>query len=130
MRSVHGFDRPMLQWIFVALALVLIAVAGGGAIAVRRTRATNEALRLAALNARLDRQQLEARFAREQSARESFSLELARQHGTVSNGQPAEPTLTLLPLSVRRSAPPEATVAAPASVRSLELRLVLPHGRV
>jgi hypothetical protein len=127
MRAVRGFERPILQWIFVALGAALVVAAGGEAVALRRARSTIELLRAADLNARIERQQIEARLAREQSARESFALEVARMRGHATS--PSEPTLTLSPIRVRRATPPDPTVRAPAPAQPIQLRLLLPKGR-
>jgi hypothetical protein len=129
MRPVRGFDRPVLQWAFVAIGLLLVAVAAGEAVGLRRAQSMIAALRAADLNARSERQQLDTRLAREQAARESFALELGRVRGASAASTP-EPTLTLAPLSVRRATPPEATVAIPGPAQSIVLRLLLPGGRV
>lgn len=129
MRPVRGFDRPILQWTFVALGAALVVVAAGEAIGLRRTQGAVEELRAANLSARIDRQQLELRFAREQSARESFALEVGRLRGRVSSAGASELTLTLPPVTVRGSTPPDPTVVAPAPAQSIQLRLLLPRGR-
>jgi hypothetical protein len=124
MRPVSGFERPRLQWMFIALAVVLIAVAVGEGIALLRARTEIATLRAADLNARTQIDQLSAQAARERAAREAFSLQLARQRG---DAPPAtQPTLTLFPLTKRGAQPPDATVAKPADHQSIQLRLVLP----
>jgi hypothetical protein len=128
MHPVRGFERPVVQWAFVALAAVLVAVAGGEAIGLRRAQASIQQLRAAGLNAQADRQQLERRLLHEQSARESFALAAARAGGTHPAGTP-EPTLTLAPVTSRGATPPDATVEAPAVQQSIQLRLLLPKGR-
>lgn len=126
MRPVSGFDRPVVQWLFVALGVALVIAAAAEAIGLRRTAAQIEALRAADLNGRIERQQLEARVAREQAARESLSLELARAGGRAV--APALATLTLTPLTKRGATPPAPTVAPPAPDQTIELRLVLDAG--
>jgi hypothetical protein len=128
MHPVRGFDRPVFQWLFVALGLLLIVVAGGEALGLRRAQAVIAQLRAADLNARTERQQLETRLAREQAARESFALEVGRMRGSLSTATAPEPTLTLSPTITRRSTPPDPSVAAPAPAQSLLLRLLLPGG--
>jgi hypothetical protein len=128
MRPVRGFDQPALQWAFVAIGLLLVAIAAGEAAGLRRAQSVIAALRAANLNARTERQQLDTRLAREQAARESFALELGRVRGAATASTP-EPTLTLAPLSVRRPTPPDATVAVPAPAQTILLRLLLPGGR-
>ena len=129
MRPVPGFDRPLLQWIFVALGVALVAIATLEAIGLRRSRAAVEQLRVATLNGRLEREQLERRLSREQSARESFALEVDRLRGSVAPPH-GEPTLTLTPLTARRPTPPDGTVTAPAPLQSIQLRLLLPERRL
>ena len=129
MRGVRGFERPGLQWAFMAVAVLLIVVAAAEAIGLRRARAVIAELRAADLNSRLGRQELETRLAREQAARESFALELGRVRGSVSATVGSEPTLTLSPTVTRRPAPPDPTVAAPAPAQSILLRLLVPAGR-
>jgi hypothetical protein len=124
MRQVSGFERPVVQWLFVALGIVLIGVAASEAVALRRARTQNESLRAADLNARLEQQRLEAQIARERAARESLTLQLARQTG---DGAPVvQPTLTLSPLSRRGAQPPDPTVVKPADDQLIQLRLLLP----
>src|SRR4051794_39964466 len=129
MRGVRGFERPALQWMFVVLAVLLIVVAGGEAVGLRRTRALIAELRASDLNLRMERQQLETRLAREQAARESFALELGRVRGSVSTTAASEPTLTLSPIVTRRPTPPDPTVAVPAPAQSILLRLLVPGSR-
>jgi hypothetical protein len=130
MRPVNGFDRPGLQWLFVALGAGLIVIAADEAIGLHRAQQSVAALRVADLNARTDRRQLETRLAQEQSARESFALEVNRLRDKVSAGSAPEATLTLSPIIVRGAIPPEATVAAaPPPAQSIQLRLVLPSRR-
>jgi hypothetical protein len=127
MRAVSGFERPAIQWLFVALAVVLIVLGGAVTLALWRTRADIETLRAANLQARVDQQAIEARLARETAARESLSLELARLRGSAA-AVSAPPTLTLQPLRSRGSLPPPATVEAPGAALVIELRLLLPAG--
>jgi hypothetical protein len=127
MRPVSGFERPGLQWSFVALGVLLLVVAAGEAVGLRRARGQMEALRAADLGARIERDQLQARAAREQSARESLSLEVGRLRANQPGA--SQPTLTLSPLQKRGAKPPEATVEKPADNQVIQLRLVLPPGR-
>lgn len=127
MRPVSGFERPGLQWLFVALGVVLVVVAAVEAVGLRRARGQMEALRAADLNARIERAQLQARSAREQSAREALSLEVARLRGSQPGG--TQPTLTLSPLTKRGAKPPDPTVERPAENQAIQLRLLLPPGR-
>jgi hypothetical protein len=126
MRPVSGFERPGVQWVFMLAGIALIMVAGGEAMALLRARAEIRTLRAESLNDRIERERLEARAAREQSARESLSLELARQRGV--GAAVTQPTLTLTPLRKRGAEPPEPTVAKPADSQVIQLRLVLPAG--
>src|SRR6478672_10463049 len=124
MRPVSGLERPGLQWLFVGLGIVLIVIAAGEGIALRRARTQIATLRAADLNARIDLDKLSAQTAREQAAREALTLELARQRGA---GAPvSQPTLTLAALIKRGAQPPEPTVAKPADHQSIQLRLLLP----
>jgi hypothetical protein len=129
MHPVRGLERPVFQWGFVALGVLLIAIAGGEALGLRRAHEALALLRAADLNSRTDRQQLETRLAREQAARESFALEVGRMRGSLSAAAAAVPTLTLSPIVTRRSTPPAPTVAAPAPAQSILLRLLLPSGQ-
>jgi hypothetical protein len=124
MRQVSGFERPGVQWLFVALGIVLVGVAASEAVALRRARTEIDGLRAADLSARIEETQLRAQVAREQAARESLALELARQRGA---GQPVTlPTLTLSPLTKRGAQPPDPTVVKPAENQVIQLRLLLP----
>lgn len=124
MRPVPGFERPGLQWAFAGLGLLLVVMAAAEAAELRLSHATIESLRAAALDARVERDRLERRVAREQSARESFALETARLRGTLAAGAP-EPTLTLSPAPLSHPAPPEPSVAPLAPGQVVLLRLVL-----
>ena len=124
MRPVSGFERPAVQWLFVALGVVLIGVAAGEAVALRRARTQIDSLRAADLNTRIEQERLQGQIAREQAARESLTLQLARQSGA---GAPAvQPTLTLSPLTHRGAQPPDPTVVQPADNQLIQLRLLLP----
>jgi hypothetical protein len=123
-RPVSGFERPGLQWLFIALGIVLITVAAGEGVALLRLRTEIATLRAADLQARSEIDTLSAQVAREQAARESFALQLARQRGAGPAVPP--PTLTLSPLIKRGAQPPDPTVATPADHQSLQLRLLLP----
>ena len=125
MRPVSGFERPGLQWLFVAMAVVLVGLAAAEAVGLRRLRGQVESLRASDLNGRIEREQLQARMAREQSAREAFSLEVARLRGGPHAGA-SQPTLTLSPLTRRGATPPDPTVERPAGNQAIQLRLLLP----
>ena len=133
MRPVNGFARPIVQWLFVALAVALIAIAAAEAFALRRAHDEIESLRAARLESRVEQEQLESRLTHEQATREALALELTRVRASTglapgSGGASAAPTLTLMPLTHRGPKPPDATVAQPPSGQSIELRLVLPRG--
>lgn len=130
MRPISGFDRPSFQYLFVFLAVVLMAIGVWGAVSVRRASREIERLHTAELNGRIEREHLEARAAREQSARESLALQIARaRSGAAPEAKPADlPTLTLTPLVRRGPAPPPPTVAPPHASQVIALRLVLPRG--
>ena len=125
MRPVSGLDRPLVQWLFIVLGLVLIVVAAAEAAVLLRARVRIEQLRTADMNGRIERDHLHAEVAREQAAREAFSLELARQRGSSAVTQP---TLTLSPLRKRGAQPPDPTVGKPAGNQSIQLRLIVPDG--
>ena len=127
MRPVSGFERPGLQWLFVAIAVVLVGLAAAEAVGLRRLRGQVESLRASDLNGRIERERLEARIARERAAREAFSLEVDRLRGSAHVGA-SEPTLTLSPLTRRGATPPDPTVERPAANRAIQLRLLLPPG--
>ncbi len=124
MRPVSGFERPGLQWLFIALGIVLIVIAAGEGAALLRARTQVAELRAADRDSRMEMEKLEARAAREQAARESLTLQLARQRG--AGVAVTQPTLTLVPLAKRGAQPPDPTVAKPADHQSIQLRLVLP----
>src|SRR4051812_40476377 len=67
MRPVSGFERPVMQWGFVGLGVLLVLLSSGEALALRRARTQMEALRAENLGVRVDRDALQARAAREQS---------------------------------------------------------------
>ena len=127
MRPVSGFDRPGLQWLFVALGAVLVIVAVMEAVGLRRLRNEIATLRASDLTARIERQELQAKGAREQAAREALSLEIARLRAGARAGV-SQPTLTLSPVVKRGPNPPEATVEPSAESQPIQLRLLLPRG--
>jgi hypothetical protein len=126
MRPISGFERPLIQWLFVALSIVLIATVGGAAWVARRANAAAALARAAEQNGRFERQQLDAQLARERSSREALSLELTRQRESGAEPTGVMPTLTLTPLTVRGATPPEPSVTAQHATQVIELRLVLP----
>jgi hypothetical protein len=126
MRPLSGFERPLIQWLFVALSVVLIATAGGAAWMAGRARAATQQARAAEESGRFERQQLDAQLARERSAREALALELTRQRQSGAERTAVIPTLTLTPLAVRGTTPPEPSATAQHATQVIELRLVLP----
>jgi hypothetical protein len=128
MRPVSGFERPQMQWLFVGVGAVLVVVAVAEATALRRVRAEVASVRAAQLGAQIERDEARTTLTHERSAREALSLEVARLRGN-GGAAAALPTLTLSPLTRRRSVPPEATVEPPADGQAIQLRLLLPPRR-
>ncbi len=126
MRPVSGFERPVVQWLFVALSVLLIVVAVGAGWTARRANGEMAAARAAEDGLRRERNNLEAQLARERSAREALTLELARAREDGTGPAPVMPTLTLKPLAVRGASSPEPTVSTQHATQIIELRLVLP----
>ncbi len=128
MRAVSGFERPVIQWLFIALGLLLIAVAGGAAWSARQARTTAASLQASAEGEHLERDRLEAQLARERAAREALALELERVRADADASQAPRvlPTLTLTPLTTRGSQPPSPTITAQHATQVIELRLILP----
>lgn len=127
MRPVRGFDRPALQWLFVALGIVLVGVAAAASAGLWRARAEAGTLRARELDARIERQRLELQMARERSAREALSLEVSRLRGGRGAADLGRRTLTVIPLTTRGAVPPAPSVDAPPPLEVIELRLVLPR---
>jgi hypothetical protein len=130
MRPISGFERPALQWLFVALSVALMLATAGAAWFARRAMAEGQAARTREEGGRLERQHLEAQLARERSAREALALQLGRvrAEGDSRDMGRGLPTLTLTPLAARGASPPAATVAPQHATQIVELRLVLPSG--
>src|SRR5687768_14276849 len=126
MRPISGFERPLIQWLFVLLSLCLMVAAGGAAWLARRANAAADLARSAEQAARFEGQQLDAQLARERSSREALSLELTRQREGVADPTRVVPTLTLTPVTVRGATPPEPSVTTQHATQVIELRLVLP----
>ena len=128
MRSINGFDRPIVQYLFVSIAVILMAAGAWGALSVRRASREIERLQEAGRRDGIERERLEARAAREQSAREALALQLARARNGAppASSQEEVPTLTLSPLAGRAPAPPPPTVAPPRPSQVIVLRLELP----
>ena len=126
MRPISGFERPVLQWLFVALSVILIAVAARAAWVARRAIADAAFARSTEAGGRLERQRLDAQLARERSAREALTLDLARTRDGNAESARLMPTLTLEPLTTRGASPPEPTVSTQHATQVIELRLVLP----
>lgn len=129
MRPVSGFERPVVQWLFVALSFLLIVVAGSAAWTARRASVTADSLQAMDDAERIERERLEAQLARERSTREALALELERVRAGAAV-EPARmlPTLTLTPLKTRGAQPPAASVSAQHATQVIELRLILPAG--
>jgi hypothetical protein len=83
MRPVSGLDRPLVQWVFVALAAVLVAVSAAASLALRRAKADVVQLRTAAMDGALDRRQLELQLSHARTACE------ADGHPAVTDGAAA-----------------------------------------
>ena len=126
MRPISGFERPLIQWLFVLLSLVLMIAAGGAAWVARRANAAADLARAAEEGARFEGQQLDAQLARERSSREALSLELTRRRESGAEPTRVIPTLTLIPVTVRGATPPEPSVTTQHATQVIELRLVLP----
>lgn len=127
MRAVSGLDRPWIQWTFVTLGIVLVAVAAAEGIAIMRTRAALEAARSSESNARLERQQLAMELSRERATRGVLAGDVARLRQDEAKPPGAPPTLTLTPLARRAATPPAPVVEAPVPDQVIALRLVLPR---
>lgn len=128
MKPINGLERPVVQWVVIAGALVLMVLLALTTLTVRRTRGQIDELLAAQGALRADNEALDAQAARERSAREAFELEVTRLR---ARGAPAEaraeaPTLTLRPPETRGPKPPEPTVRAPDRTQVIQLRLVLP----
>ncbi|HEX6976715.1 MAG TPA: hypothetical protein VF147_20045 [Vicinamibacterales bacterium] len=124
---MSGLDRPALQWTFVAIGVLLIAIAAAEAVAIRHARQQMEAVRAAEMNARLDRQQSGIQLTHERSTREALALEVARLRGSAGAANAEPPTLTLSPLVKRGAVPPEASVEEPPPHLPIQLRLLVPR---
>ena len=74
MKPISGFERPWIQWLFIALSVVLIGLVAWQLVVSRRQRKAIEQLHRDGLNARVERGQLESRLAREHSAREALGV--------------------------------------------------------
>lgn len=127
MRPVSGFERPIVQWLFVALSIVLIVLAGGAAWVARQAKTSSDTLQASNDGARIERERLDAQLARERSSREALTLELERVRAGAAIETPRVlPTLTLTPLKARGPKPPEPSVAAQHMTQVIEVRLMLP----
>lgn len=126
MRPISGFERPVVQWLFVVLSVALIAAAGGAAWFGRRALGEANAARADAERGRLEDQQLDAQLSRERATREALTLELARQRSDGAEPARVMPTLTLAPAETRGPKPPDPTVVAQHATQIIELRLLLP----
>lgn len=120
MRGVPGADRPIVQWLLVLLAIVILVQAG---LLIRRDRETERGLRAMAqdLRAAAARQEaLEREVARERSAREAFEIGLGKERAANAlPGIPLEPGLD-------PSGKPKQQLRIPPDVARVQL--VLPVG--
>lgn len=110
-RGVPGADKPLLQWLLVALCLVIVGLA---ALLVRRERETDRRIRAMAGDLRRAQAReaaLEREIARERSAREAFEIGLGKERA--ANTLPGVPLQAGLDASGRPRqqvrVPPEAT---------------------
>jgi hypothetical protein len=91
---IRGVENPLLQWLLVALCLVIVGLA---ALLVRRDREIERGVRAMAqdLRAASSRQAaLEREVARERSAREAFEIGLGKERAANTlPGIPLEPGL-------------------------------------
>jgi hypothetical protein len=126
MRGVKGLDRAVWQWALVAACVLLTLLLTGAAASVRRAGARIRDLETASVNARVERDRLDAQLMRERAAREALSLELTRQRSRQSSVPSSVPTVTLEPSGTRRASPPAGTVTAVAPEQVVLIRLVLP----
>jgi hypothetical protein len=119
-RGVPGADRPVVQWLLVALCLVIVVQAG---LLIRRDRETERGVRAMAhdLRAAAERQEsLEREVARERSAREAFEIGLGKERAANTlPGIPLEPGLD-------SDGKPKQQLRIPADVGRVQL--VLPVG--
>ena len=125
MRGVSGLHKPGVQWTFVAIAFALLVVIMLSGVALTRMRAAMDAARADAMQARVDREQIEAAFQRERSARESLALQLGRERTGAAAGAAGPPTLTLSPVRAKSPKGPELAVPQ-TSAPLIVLRLLLP----
>jgi hypothetical protein len=125
MRGVKGLDRPGWQWALVAACVVLITLLASAAMSIRRAGGRIQDAQRESLNARAERDGLEAQLSRERATREALSLELARQRGRGSDNPVTVPTLTLEPSTTRQASPPEGGVTALLPEQVVLLRFVL-----
>jgi hypothetical protein len=126
MRPVSGLERPVIQWSFVGIGLLLIGIVAAEASAIRQARRALDEVRTSEMNARLDRQQLEFELAHERATREALALEVARLRGSDAAPAAEPPTLTLTPVAKRGALPPEPSVEQPPPQMPIRLRLLLP----
>jgi hypothetical protein len=73
MRPVSGFERPLMQWLFVGIGAVLVAAALAEAVALRRVRAELTDVQGANAAARIERDETQIKLTHERSAREELS---------------------------------------------------------
>lgn len=79
LRGVPGGERPLVQWLMVALAVVIVGLA---AVLVQRERGARETIRALQEEVRAAagrEERLERQLARERAAREAFEIGLGRE---------------------------------------------------
>lgn len=123
MRGVPGVERPVVQWILVALCVLIIVLA---ALLVRSRRASDAVVGV--LRQELDRaarrqSSLELEVQRERAARESFQISLEQERGAN-----AFPGVALEP-GLASSGLPKQQLRVPADARRVPLVLPLPSHR-
>ena len=125
MRPISGLDRPLIQWIFALCGIALIAACAATGVALVRMRRSVEEARRDAMQARIDREQVEASLARERSTREAVMLQLGKERSAAAPA--STPTLTLSPVLKKSPRGPEIAVPQ-TSAPVVDLRLLLPKG--
>lgn len=124
LRGVPGGERPLVQWLMVALA---VAIVGLALFLLQRDRAARETLRALQdeLRAADDREmKLERQLARERSAREAFEIGLGRERAANA------PQGIALEAGLDRSGRPKQEVLLPADVARVQFVLPLKGPRL
>jgi hypothetical protein len=117
-----------MQWAFVMLGVVLIAVAVAEAVAIRRLRGEIAQARASEMSAHAAREETQIKLAQERSARQGLSFDVARLRGNAQSDRGVA-TLTLSPITKHGAAPPEPSVNPIPDSESIQLRLLLPAAR-